>query len=95
MHCRDTTGRAKAVRVDIAPGGGVDLVADAYSPRVVDRGTLDLLLTVSVLEKLGYPLNVVAAIFRILEPSGIVYVGLPFASPFPAAPDDFLRFSYR
>jgi SAM-dependent methyltransferase len=86
---------AKVVCVDIAPGDGVDLVADAHDLHMVETGSVDLVVTVSVLEHVRYPHRVVAEIFRILKPGGIVYVNVPFVFPFHADPDDFWRFSYK
>ena len=86
---------AKVVCVDIEPGPGVDLVADAHNLHMVPSDSVDCVTTVSVLEHVRYPHKVVAEVFRILKPGGIVYVNVPFIFPYHAAPDDFYRFSYR
>jgi SAM-dependent methyltransferase len=48
-----------------------------------------------VLEHVRYPQKVVAEIFRILKPGGIVYLNIPFVFAFHGDPDDFYRFSYN
>lgn len=86
---------AKVVCVDIAARAGVDLVADAHDLHMVDSNTVDFVTTVSVLEHVQHPQQVVSEIFRILKPGGVVYVNVPFVFPFHADPNDFYRFSYR
>lgn len=86
---------AKVVCVDLHPGPGVDLVADAHDLHMVPDGSVDFVTTVSVLEHVRYPQKVVGEILRILRPGGIVYVDVPFIFPYHADPDDFYRFSYR
>ena len=86
---------ANVVCVDIEPGAGVDLVADAHDLHMVQSDSVDFVTTVSVLEHVRYPQKVVSEIFRILKPGGIVYVNVPFIFPYHADPDDFYRFSYR
>jgi len=83
------------VCVDLAPGPGVDLVADAHDLHMVPSDSVDFVTTVSVLEHVRYPQRVMSEIFRILKPGGIVYVNVPFIFPYHADPDDFYRFSYR
>ena len=73
----------------------MDLVADAHDLHMVESGSVDLVVSVSVLEHVRDPRKVVAEIFRILKPGGIIYVNVPFVFPFHADPDDFWRFSYQ
>lgn len=84
---------SKVVCVDMLDAPGVDLVADAHDMHMVEDNSVDCVVTVSVLEHVRYPQKVVAEIFRILKPGGIVYVNVPFVFPFHADPDDFYRFS--
>ena len=84
---------AKVVSVDIAPGPHVDLVADAHDLHMVQDDSVDCVISVSVLEHVRHPQKVVAEIYRILKPGGIIYVNIPFVFAFHGAPDDFYRFS--
>lgn len=84
---------AKIVCVDIFDGAGVDLVADAHDMHMVAEASVDCVVTVSTLEHVRYPQKVIAEIYRILKPGGLVYVNVPFVFPFHADPDDFYRFS--
>jgi SAM-dependent methyltransferase len=84
---------ARIVCVDIEPGAGVDLVADAHDMHMVPDGSIDCVITVSTLEHVRYPQRVVKEIFRILKPGGVVYVSVPFIFPFHSDPHDNYRFS--
>lgn len=86
---------AKIVCVDIEPGPGVDLVADAHDMHMVEDGAADFVTTVSVLEHVRYPHKAVKEMHRILRPGGIIYVNVPFIFPFHADPDDFYRFTNK
>ena len=71
---------AKFVCVDIEPGPGVDLVADAHDMHMVRDNSVDCVVCVSTLEHVRHPEKVVAEIYRILKPGGIVYINVPFMS---------------
>lgn len=86
---------AKLVCLDIEPGPGVDIVADAHDMHIVEDNSVDLVTCVSVLEHVRHPHVVVKEIFRILKPGGIAYINIPFIFPFHADPDDFYRFTYK
>jgi len=84
---------AKIVCVDMVDGLGVDLVADAHDMHMISSGSVDCVVTVSTLEHVRYPQKVVAEIYRILKPGGLLYINVPFVFPFHADPDDYYRFS--
>src|SRR5262249_52465520 len=86
---------ARVVCVDIDPGEGVDLVADAHDLRMVQDNSVDCAVCVSTLQHVRYPAKVVKEMHRILRPGGIIYVNVPFIFPFHTDPDDFYRFSYH
>jgi len=86
---------AKIVCVDIQDGAGVDLVADAHDLHMVENNSVDLIISVSMLEHVRYPHKVVKEMHRILKPGGIIYINVPFTFPFHADPNDFYRFSYK
>lgn len=88
-------GGARIVCVDILPGPGVDLVADAQNLDMVADESVDCIIAISALEHIRHPSKVIDEIFRILRPGGIVYINVPFVFPFHADPDDFYRFSHR
>lgn len=81
--------------VDMQPGPGVDIVADAHDMKIIGDNTVDLVVCVSVLEHVRYPHVVIKEIFRILKPGGIAYINIPFIFPFHGDPSDFYRFSYK
>lgn len=99
---RDARGRyafgcpppgARLICVDIAPGPGVDIVADAHDLHMIDENSADCVVAVGVLLHCRNPNKVISEIYRILKPGGIVYVGAPFISPHPGFPPVFYFFS--
>jgi SAM-dependent methyltransferase len=84
---------SRVVCVDIEPGEGVDLVADAHDMHMVPSDSIDCVITVSTLEHVRYPQKVMTEIFRILKPGGVLYVSVPFVFPFHSDPHDNYRFS--
>ena len=86
---------ARVICVDIEHRPGVSLVADAHDLGAVRDETADCVVTVSTLEHVRHPDQVMREIGRILKPGGIVYVNVPFVFPYHSDPDDYYRFSYR
>lgn len=86
---------ARMICVDIEHRPGVSLVADAHDLGAVRDEAADCVVTVSALEHVRHPDQVMREIRRILKPGGIVYVNVPFVFPFHSDPDDFYRYSYR
>jgi SAM-dependent methyltransferase len=85
---------SKVVCVDVEPGPGVDVVADAHDLYMVPSDSVDCVLCIGVVCCTRYPQTVMKEIQRILKPGGIVYVSVPFVFPYCADPDDYYRFSY-
>lgn len=84
----------RVVRVDIHPGPGVDLVADAHAlSQHFSPGSVDAVISAYVMEHLEAPWIVAAEINRILRPGGLTMHHAPHAWPLHAAPNDFWRFS--
>lgn len=79
--------------VDIEPGPGVDIVADAHDMHPIPSNTADCVVLISTLQHVKYPYKVVAEIHRILRPGGIFYTSVPFIFPFHSDPYDFHRFT--
>src|SRR5262245_29102198 len=50
--------QSKVVCVDLSPGPGVDIVADAHDLHMVGEGTVDCVISISVLEHVRYPQKV-------------------------------------
>ncbi|MBV9493641.1 MAG: class I SAM-dependent methyltransferase [Acidobacteria bacterium] len=86
--------RSRVTGLDIHPGHCVDLVGDAHGlSRFLRPGSLDAVLSASVLEHLHAPWLLAAEINRALKPGGLVYHQAPGAWPAHAQPNDFWRFS--
>nr|CRH07411.1 putative methyltransferase type 11 [Candidatus Magnetococcus massalia] len=86
---------SQLICLDIMPGPGVDLVADAHDLAMLADGSVDLIIAVSALEHMEAPWRVVAEMERILKPGGMLYINTPFVFPFHGDPDDFYRFSHH
>jgi SAM-dependent methyltransferase len=84
----------RLVGLDIHPGCNVDLVGDAHLlSRFLRAGSVDAVLSTSVLEHVQAPWLVAAEINRVLAMGGLVYHHVPGAWPGHAQPNDFWRFS--
>jgi SAM-dependent methyltransferase len=80
----------KVSNVDIFPYENVDMTCDISSLPFKDN-SVDMILNSAVLEHVPDPEQVVAEIFRVLKPGGIVYCFFPFMQGFHASPYDFSR----
>ena len=82
------------IGLDIHPGCNVDLVGDAHLlSHFIRAGSLDAVLSSSVLEHIQAPWLVAAEMNRVLKVGGLVYHHVPGAWPAHAQPNDFWRFS--
>ena len=79
--------------IDLFPGPGVDIVADAHDLHMIPDGTADMVMSANTLEHVKFPQQVVAEMYRILKPGGRIYISVPFVFPYHADPDDFYRFT--
>lgn len=82
----------EAVNVDLMPYPNVDVVGQA------DRlpfatGTVDIVISIAVLEHVPDPKAAIAELVRVLKPGGHAYVFVPFIQGFHAAPHDYQRYT--
>ncbi len=86
--------QGRVIGLDIHPGLNVDIVGDAHGlSRFLREGSVDAVLSASVLEHLQAPWLLAAEINRVLKPGGLVYHQVPGAWPAHAQPNDFWRIS--
>jgi SAM-dependent methyltransferase len=86
--------RGPVIGLDIHPGLCVDLVGDAhFLSRFLREGSVDAVVSGSVLEHLQAPWLFAAEVNRVLKPGGLVYHEAPGAWPAHAQPNDFWRMS--
>jgi hypothetical protein len=86
--------RGPVIGLDIHPGHCVDLVGDAhFLSRFLREGSVDAVVSGSVLEHLQAPWLFAAEVNRVLKPGGLVYHEAPGAWPAHAEPNDFWRMS--
>lgn len=84
--------RPTAITLDISPGPGVDVAADAHQ-LPFPGGTFDYVWCNAVLEHVPYPMKVGSEIIRILKPSGLAFIQVPFLENVHGWPQDYYRFT--
>lgn len=92
---KDTFPHARSfIGVDIHPGPGVDVVADAHTLSArLGPATADALFSSAVLEHLAMPWLAAAEMNRTLRPGGLVFHRTHQCWPVHETPNDFFRFS--
>ena len=80
------------IAFDIYASPMVQFVADAHRIPLVS-GSVDAVLVQAVLEHVLEPAKVVAEIWRVLGPDGVVYAETPFMQQVHEGPYDFTRFT--
>jgi hypothetical protein len=91
---RETFSGREVIGVDIHPGPGVDMVADAHCLiEAIDPGSVAAFVSHAVFEHLEIPWLVAHQVQRILRVGGLAFVSAPMIWPEHAAPNDFWRVS--
>ncbi len=80
------------INVDVMPFPEVDIIADATKLPFKDS-SLDAVVNESLFEHVPDPISVLKEINRVLKPGGILYVSVPFMTPYHGSPDDFSRWT--
>lgn len=80
-----------SINLEIMPGPAVDIVADGHKIPFPDN-YFDAIICQAVLEHTRDSNRVVAEIYRVLKPAGIVYAEIPFLAPVHMD-SDFRRFT--
>jgi SAM-dependent methyltransferase len=83
---------ARFINVDVFPFPEVDVIADAAMLPFAD-GTIEGLVTESMLEHVPDPTAVAREMVRVLKPGGVLYASAPFVHPYHASPDDYNRWT--
>jgi SAM-dependent methyltransferase len=80
------------VETDVAFGPRTDLICDGHSLPFADE-SFDAVVCQAVLEHVADPARVVAEIWRVLMPKGLVYSDVPFMQQVHEGAYDFTRFT--
>jgi SAM-dependent methyltransferase len=83
---------SRVIAFDIYATTNVQLVADGHSIPF-ERETFDAVVIQAVLEHVLDPPEIVAEIWRVLNPAGLVYAETPFLQAVHEGPYDFQRFT--
>jgi SAM-dependent methyltransferase len=86
-------GRRDVINVDLFAFDEVDIVSDTVLPLGVN--TVDLMMSIAVLEHIRKPRVAVSEMFRCLIPDGELIICVPFIQPVHPAPDDYCRWQRR
>jgi len=84
--------RKDIINVDIFPFREIDVLANVDN-LPIENETVDVIISVAMLEHVGDPKKVVEEMHRVLKPGGRVICYLPFMVPYHAAPNDFQRWT--
>jgi SAM-dependent methyltransferase len=80
--------------LDLAPGPGVDVVADLHDLTALAAGPpFDAALLCSVLEHVRRPWEAARQLARVVRPGGLLYCQSHFLFPKHSYPNDYSRFS--
>lgn len=80
------------INVDLAAERYVDVQASAYALPFVD-GSIDFIISESLLEHLEMPERAVQEMERILKKGGGIYIVTPFMLGFHSSPNDYFRWT--
>jgi SAM-dependent methyltransferase len=80
------------LNLDIQPFKNVDALVDATN-LPLESESVDLVISIAVLEHVKYPEKAIAEIVRIIRPGGVAFVSVPFMAPFHASPQDYQRYT--
>ena len=80
------------VNLNIGPFPNVELVADAHQLPYAD-GSVDAIFCDAVIEHLSNPARAAAEMFRVLKPSGEIFVSTPFLQAYHGYPYHFQNFT--
>jgi SAM-dependent methyltransferase len=85
----------KILCIDIFPGPGVDIVADAHDLSMLADGSADFVAAVGMLLHCKFPEQVMSEFYRVLKPGGVIYLSGPFIFTECDPPTDYAHYSIR
>jgi SAM-dependent methyltransferase len=80
------------IAIDAVPAPGVDVVGDIHC-MPLETGSFDCVVCTGTLEHVQNPQQAVEEIYRVLRPSGVVHIDVPFIQGYHADPTDYWRFT--
>ena len=81
------------VSIDLAPGPGVDILADAHDLSMFEDESFDCVLSTEVLEHLHTPHQAINEMHRVLKKGGKIVLTTRFIFPLHNIPDDYFRYT--
>jgi SAM-dependent methyltransferase len=80
------------LNLDMQPFAQVDALVDAAN-LPIETGSVDFVVSISVLEHVREPNRVADEIVRVLKPGGRAYISSPFIAGFHSSPHDYQRYT--
>ncbi len=84
--------RPGVVCVDLAPGPGVDIVADIHEVPLPDQ-EFELVICTGTLNLCERPKQVLSECFRLLKPGGLFHLEVGMFQPYNPEPEDYWRWT--
>ena len=93
-QCRKTIAplAGKYIGLDLRPGPGVDIVADAKKMPFRDE-SFDIIICLDMLEHADWPRDVIRECFRVTKKGGGLFLASVFSFPIHDYPHDYWRFT--
>jgi SAM-dependent methyltransferase len=82
----------RTINVDMIDYKNVDVVCDIHDLPFQDN-SIDAAMSIAVLEHVKDPAKVLAEVYRVLKPGGLIFTVVPFMQPFHASPHDYQRYT--
>jgi len=82
----------KFIGLDMRPGNGVDVVANAVNIPYGDD-SFDSIISLDTLEHVDWPRDVIRECARVLRPGGFFFLATVFSFPIHDYPSDYWRFT--
>jgi SAM-dependent methyltransferase len=94
IQCRLTIAPKvkKFIGLDLRPGPGVDVVADAKNIPFEDK-SFDIVVCLDTLEHIDWPRDVIQECFRVTKIDGFLFLASVFQFPIHEFPYDYWRFT--
>ena len=89
---RDIKLGERELNLDVIPSTRPHVIGDVHNLPLLDE-SVDTVVSIAVLEHTRHPWTVAQEFFRVLRPTGMGVIAVPFLQPQHACPNDFVRFT--
>ncbi len=82
----------KIINIDLFDYSNVDIVCD-ISKLPIKSKSIDIIISIAVLEHVKEPEKIIQEILRVLKPKGKIFIYIPFIQGYHASPHDYQRYT--